>query len=333
MLPVARGPLSRTLLEALLEGPGAALDAEHDVSDPLGDDDLHLALYCCYELHYRGFDGVDERWEWDPALLAFRAALERTFEEGLRAAIGSWEGDAPVDPSRMDLLLREVGDAVEAPSISKHLAREGTMEQLEELLVHRTAFQLKEADAHTWAIPRLEGGPKGAMVEIQADEYGGGVPEKIHAKLFADTMVGLGLDATYGAYLDRLPGLTLATVNLVSMFGLHRRLRGAVVGHLALYEMQSSVPSRRYVEGLRRLGVDDPAVLEFFVEHVAADAVHEAIAGTDMAGGLARQDPALGPQVLWGARALAFLDARQATEIMGAWDAGESSLLPAGVPA
>ena len=328
VLPTPRGPLTRALLPALLDLPGTLpeLHLGH-VADPLGDEDLHLALYCCYELHYRGLDGVDEAWEWDPDLLRLRGELEAAFEQGLRDAVGSYEEDAPVDASRMDLLLREVGDNVEAPSVSKHIAREGTREQLEELLVHRSAFQLKEADAHTWAIPRLVGGPKGAMVEIQADEYGGGRPERIHAQLFADTLDGLGMDSTYGAYLDRLPGLTLATVNLVSMCGLHRRLRGAIVGHLALYEMQSAVPSRRYVEGLRRLGVEDPAVLEFFEEHVAADAVHEAVAAVDMAGGLARQDPALGPQVLWGARALAHLDARQATELMDAWEAGRSSLL------
>jgi hypothetical protein len=42
----------------------------------LSDDDLHLALYLCYELHYRGLAGVDVGWEWDPALLSFRAQLE-----------------------------------------------------------------------------------------------------------------------------------------------------------------------------------------------------------------------------------------------------------------
>ena len=34
----------------------------------------------------------------------------------------------------------------------------------------------------------------------------------------------LGLDPSYGAYLDLIPGVTLATVNLMSLFGLHRRL-------------------------------------------------------------------------------------------------------------
>ena len=41
----------------------------------------------------------------------------------------------------------------------------------------------------------------------------------------------------------------------MSLFGLHRRLRGALVGHLAAFEMTSSIPNRRYGDGLRRLGV------------------------------------------------------------------------------
>ena len=58
-------------------------------------------------------------------------------------------------------------------------------------------------------------------------------------------MEALGLDARYGAYLEHIPAITLATVNLMSMLGLHRRRRGAIVGHLALFEMTSSLPNRR----------------------------------------------------------------------------------------
>jgi Iron-containing redox enzyme len=115
-------------------------------------------------------------------------------------------------------------------------------------------------------------------------------------------------------------------VNLMSLFGLHRRLRGAVIGHLALFEMTSSIPNRRYATALRRLGYGAD-VTTFFDVHVEADAVHESIAAVDLAGGLARQDPALGADVLWGARALVALDARWAHHVMAAWEAGESSLL------
>ena len=138
-------------------------------------------------------------------------------------------------------------------------------------------------------------------------------------------MDALGLDSRYGAYVDQIPAVTLATVNLMSMFGLHRRLRGAIVGHLALFEMSSSIPNRRYADGLRRLGLTDATA--FFDEHVVADAVHESIAAVDLAGGLARQDPRLEPDILWGAAALVELDGRFARHLLRSWEAGESSLI------
>ena len=163
------------------------------------------------------------------------------------------------------------------------------------------------------------------MVEVQADEYGNGRADDIHAELFARTLEAVGLDSTYGAYLEQIPSVTLATVNLMSLCGLHRRLRGAIVGHLALFEMTSSVPNRRYANGLRRLGYGEDATL-FFDVHVVADAVHESIAAVDLAGGLAKQDPRLGADILWGAKALLAVDGRWARHMMEAWSSDESSL-------
>ncbi|HWT24644.1 MAG TPA: iron-containing redox enzyme family protein [Solirubrobacteraceae bacterium] len=324
-LPEPRGATSEALLGALARPLHALASVPlPEPPDVLADEDLQLALYCCYELHYRGFDGVDERWEWAPSLLACRAALEARFEAALHAAVGP-VGEAP-EPAAMDLALRAIADADDGPSLSRHLEREGTMEEVLEFLVHRSAYQLKEADPHAWAIPRLEGPPKAALVEIQADEYGGGRYARMHARLFADAMDALGLDATYGAYLDHVPGVTLATVNLMSLCGLHRRLRGAITGHLALFEMTSSIPNRRYASGLRRLGIDDPRALAFFDEHVEADAVHENVAAVDLAGGLARLEPGLARDVLWGARALVELEARWARHLLERWAARRSSL-------
>ena len=287
---------------------------------PTDEEDLQLALYLCYELHYRGLPGVDDRWEWEPSLLALRGALERGFEAALRRDV-----PAPPRERAIDLELRAIEEADDGPSLSQHLEREATLGQFLEFVVHRSAYQLKEADPHSWALPRLHGGPKAAMVEIQADEYGGGDARRIHAALFERAMDALGLDSSYGAYVDHLPAVTLATVNLMSMCGLQRRLRGAIVGHLALFEMTSSIPNRRYANGLRRLGFDGDAT-EFFDEHVVADAVHENVAAVDLAGGLARQDPALAPDILWGAAALAELDARFARHLLDSWADGRSSL-------
>ena len=320
-LPSPRGPVSEALFASLTrplhELPPLELDA-------LSDEDLQLSLYACYELHYRGFDGVDERWEWEPSLLFARRDLEARFETQLISELPPRELET-VAPDEMDVALRAIIESDDAPSVSLHVERHATLEQVLEFAIHRSAYQLKEADPHSWAIPRLSGPPKAALVEVQADEYGGGRPERVHAEMFAAAMAALGLDPSYGAYVDRIPAVTLATVNAMSLFGLHRRWRGAIAGHLAMFEMTSSLPNRRYAAGLRRLGFDGEATA-FFDEHVVADAVHENIAAVDLAGGLARQEPSLAGQILFGARALMLLEGRQARHLMSAWDAGESSL-------
>src|SRR4051794_32770564 len=180
LLPSPRGPLSEALIAALAGAPGTLPPITIPAPpDPLADDDLHLALYVLYELHYRGFEGVDDRWEWDPGALALRAALEAVFEDGVRAALSDWTPPA-ADAASMDLALRAIIDADDGPSLARHLETRGTLEQLREFLTHRSAYQLKEADPHSWAIPRLWGAPKAALVEVQADEYGGGDPARVH---------------------------------------------------------------------------------------------------------------------------------------------------------
>ena len=324
VLPQPRGEISAALLAALAQ-PVHPLRAPRVPApvDPLSDQDLQLALYCCYELHYRGLPGVAYEWEWEPTLLALRRDLEAAFEAALAGAVPRPPG--PQSPAEMDLALRAIADADGGPSLSRYIEREATEEQLREFVTHRSAYQLKEADPHSWALPRLHGAPKAALVQIQTDEYGNGDPARIHAQLFAEAMDEVGLDARYGAYIDHLPGVTLATVNLMSLFGLHRRWRGAIVGHLALFEMDSSVPNRRYASGLRRLGFGERATA-FFDEHVTADAIHENIAAVDLAGGLARQQPELERDILWGAAVLVALDANLARHVLGAWEEGVSSL-------
>ncbi|HEX6390674.1 MAG TPA: iron-containing redox enzyme family protein [Solirubrobacteraceae bacterium] len=321
--PQPRGPASAALLERLFAAPGPVDLPLPEPEDPIADEDFQLALSLCYELHYRGIPGVDERWEWDPHLLTISAELEARFEAALRAQVVVPDV-LPID--RVDVALRALAASDDGPSLSRHLQRDGTLAQFREFAAHRSIYQLKEADPHSLAIPRLHGAPKAALVEIQADEYGGGRPERVHAELFAKALRALGMDDRYGAYIDHVPAITLATNNLMTLFGLHRRLRGAIVGHLALFEITSAVPNRRYGDALRRLGIDDPDALDFFDEHVEADAVHEAVAAVDLAGGLVRDEPALAREVLFGACALLHVEARWAAHLLDAWAAGESSL-------
>jgi hypothetical protein len=324
--PAPRGPWTEALLALLgTSEPRLASLPDSESLDPLGDDDMQLALYLCYELHYAGIEGVDDRLEWNPVVLMLRAALETEFEQALRELVPAIDagGIASVGAELQRLVREDSG-----PPLSRYLETQATLEQAVEHVIHRSAYQLKEADPHAWAIPRLSGAPKAALVEIEADEYGSGRPERIHAELFAQTMRGLGLDAAYGAYLGRLPGITLATVNLMSWFGLHRRMRGALTGHLAVFEMTSSVPNRRYANAFRRLGFG-LGVTDFYDEHVEADAVHESIAAWDLADALARTEPELAADVLFGARALLAVEARWGEHLLACWRAGRSSLLDA----
>jgi hypothetical protein len=323
-LPSPRGPVTELLIGVLPDAAGALprIEVPH-FDDPLTDEDLQLALYLCYELHYRGLPGVDDAWEWEPSLLALRRELELRFEAALAEAVPPER--APGRAGSVDLSLRAIAEE-DGPSLSSYVRVNATVDEFREFVVHRSAYQLKEADPHSWAIPRLHGAPKAALIEVQHDEYGAGRTEWIHAELFARAMRALGLDSDYGAYLDLTPGVTLATVNLMSLFGLHRRWRGAIVGHLALFEMTSSIPNGHYAAGLRRLGFDAEATL-FFDEHVTADAVHENIAAVDLAGGLARQDEALTADIVWGARALGHLDRLWASHVLGCWAEGRTSLL------
>src|ERR671932_2419694 len=198
--PAPRGKTSEALLAALAGAPGRLPPIPLPADGPLDGEDFALSLYLLYELHYRGVPGVDDGWEWEPSLLAVRAALEERFDAALVERVGP-PSDG-VAPEEMDLALRAIADADEAPSVSNHIERDATLEQVLEFLVHRSAYQLKEADPHSFALPRLWGGPKAALVEIQADEYGGGRADRIHAELFRRAMAELGLDDRYCAYVD-----------------------------------------------------------------------------------------------------------------------------------
>jgi hypothetical protein len=250
--------------------------------------------------------------------------MERQFDEGVAELVSEPIFD-PEEILDVGGCLQELVAQDEGPPLSRYMETRGTREQMLEHVVHRSAYQLKEADPHSWAIPRLTGAAKAALLEIQFDEYGSGRAERMHSELFARTMSALGLDATYGAYLPYLPGITLATVNLMSRYGLHRHRRGALVGHLAVFEMTSSIPNRRYGNALRRLGYGAEAT-GFYDEHVEADAVHENIAAWDLAGGLARAEPELAADILFGARALLALEGRWATHLLDSWQDQQSSL-------
>ena len=317
-LPAACGPLSDAVVRALSTGRTDGLPTVPADTDPLGRD-LQLALYTLYELHYRGFDAVDAELEWDPDLLRMRRDLETVFLGYLRSAVEP--GDDPV--AEMDALSVE---ATSGTGPSWFFKDEGSWDQIREYFAHRSLYHLKEGDPHAFAIPRLQGQAKASFVAVEFDEFGGGRGERVHQQLWVDLMSAAELDPTYLGYIDQVSAETLSTVNLMSMFGLHRSLRGAAIGHFAAIEITSSPGSARLVSGLRRMGAPE-ACIHFYAEHVEADAVHEQVMRHDVVGDLLRREPELAADVVFGMRTLDHLDELAAQKMMDAWRRGQSSLL------
>ncbi|MFU2338777.1 iron-containing redox enzyme family protein [Streptomyces albidoflavus] len=322
-LPEPRGPVSAGVVEALRSGGSPVTDGAEATADPYGED-LQLALYVLYELHYQGFAGApaDDSREWDPELLALRATLEQPFLAALRA-----DAERPASAAAaLDALLVE--PAGHRPgSVSHHLRRTHRLPELREYAALRSLYHLKEADPHAWMIPRLRGRAKAGLAAVEYDEFGAGRAEDVHARLYAELMAELGLDPAYGHYLDAAPAAALATVNLMSLFGLHRALRGALVGHFAAVEVTSSPGSRRLADALRKAGAG-PAAVRFYEEHVEADAVHEQVVRRDVVAGLLADEPELDADVAFGVAATSLLEDRLGALLLDAWTQDRSALLP-----
>ncbi|MEU3853487.1 iron-containing redox enzyme family protein [Streptomyces sp. NPDC029554] len=316
-LPTPRGPLSRGVA-AYLRGAGRLPRMEDVARAAVYGEDLQLALYLCYELHYRGFAGVPPEREWDPDLLRVRAAMEHRFLSALRT-------DARVHDSVDEALAALLVEPVEGTGVSYFLRDEGELWHLREYAAQRSLYHLKEADPHAWVLPRLWGRAKAGMAAVEFDEWGGGRAERVHARLFADLMTDLGLDTTYGRYLDAASAEALVTVNMMSLFGLHRALRGALVGHFATVEITSSPGSRRLAEAMRRTGAG-PAAEHFYDEHVEADAVHEQVVRHEVIGGLLENEPHLAADVAFGIDATEFVEERFGARLLADWRASRSSL-------
>lgn len=315
-LPSPRGPLSETVIGTLGGEPDGRPIPFID-ADPYGED-LTIALHTLYELHYGGFDGVHEAWEWDPELLKLRAQAEIVFLAALRSDV---DGGDDLDAALAELLVEHVP----GNGVSHHLRDNGNWDEMREYFAHRSVYHHKEADPHAWVIPRLRGRAKAALVAVEFDEFGGGRADRMHSRLYADLLEGAGMCPDYLHYLDDVPAPSIAIVNMMSLFGLHRSLRGALVGHFAAAEITTAPSAHRMAQALQHLNAD-PRCVEFFTEHIEADAVHEQIMRGDVIGSLLEQEPGLRADVTFGIQATELLEARLADHLLSSWAAGESSL-------
>lgn len=322
--PTPRGPVSAATRQALLSDPQQEPFPEVRVPDHvenlLRDDDLQLALWMLYEQSYRTFDDAHDH-EWDPAAVAMRRSIELPFEEQLRNAVQPMLAEVLRTGGDIGSQIEHAIGLVTGPDLSRFLHREATREQMLDFLAQRSVYHLKESDPHSFVVGRVGGPAKVALAELQYDEFGAGRPDRLHSSMYAAGLRAAGLDPRFGAYIERVPASTLAVNNVMSLFGLNHRLRGAALGHLAAFESTSSVPCRRIAAGIERVGL--PAEMAaYFHEHVEADAVHEQVVLRDICGSFVEGEPSQRAEVLFGALACLCLDSLAAEDLLVSWGDG-----------
>ncbi|MGD0056112.1 MAG: iron-containing redox enzyme family protein [Acidimicrobiales bacterium] len=320
ILPRPRGPFSAYVLSTLKGGAGGiGLSPPVCETDALGDDDLSLALFFCYEALYCGV--TDGRWEWDPGLQTFRAELEQTFERRLRDEIAVPISSLPLEVAS---LLEEMIQAAREPSLSRFLVEVGTLGQFCEFFIHRPVHQSKGADPYALEAARLTRESL-ATFERHVEQHGSGDDGDVPLTMYGDVMTALGLDVTYGSYVDVLSGVTLDSVNVISMFDLHPRWRTAFVGHLTAFEMLSVGRSRGFRESLLRFGIGQGSQHSFDAGRTTVG--HRPSIARDQLVALARAEPELVVDLLFGSAVLVTLERRFTAHLLGAWAGNRSSLV------
>ena len=311
-LPAPRGPLGRTLDAALRRGTPLP-----DVV-PLADGraDAALAQWVLHELPGRGFADVDDAAAERLDLLALRQRLDADLERAwwLRAARLV---PRPVAPADVPDAVRAVCEADLGPGVADHVRRGADLDDVRFLVAQRSVYHQREQDPAMPVLTRLPDDTKAHLVAVAADEYGNGRPERLHARLWAEGAASLGLATAYGAHVDGALTEVLEQNNLMSLLGAAPRLTGAALGHLAAFEVTSSLPSRAMATGLARAGAP-AALVGYYEEHAVADAVHEHVAVDDVLGSYLEHRPDQATSVVVGAALCVLAEAATAQALLAA---------------
>ncbi len=312
-LPRPTGPWSHHVCDLLQRRPSVR---PQSLPFDRFDDDAQYAWFLLNCTSYQGWEGVDDDAEWDPNVIALRRRFERWFVDEMRRRCV----EGPTEPrGAVDHALAPGA----TPGTAGYLEHDGTADQVREALLLRLPYQHQEADPHTWLVPRLRGGVKRALCDIQAGEYGVG-HAKTHAELFLASLEAAGGPVTSEVY-PLLPGAAFATFNFLTAAGLSRSLRGAAIGQLALFEMDSVDPNQKMVHACERLGLADE-VTAFFQVHVLADAEHEVIAARAFLDEYPVDEPDQVDNLLLGIRTQSLIDGVLGAHAVTAWAEGRSAL-------
>lgn len=304
-LPSPRGPFTDHVLGHLTgivpDLPAAPEEVGHD------DADLQQALWLLNVVQ------VGDHPAFVPAAVSSIATrtlhwqMEQLFERTVRGSTGPARTD-DLGACLDQILDRPTVDAVSAASsIGPGAVRD--------LLVAKAPYLGFEADPHTLTLAALEPALQHVVAEIQAGEYGVGF-DRTHAQIYRGCLDALGM--TYADAIEAAPTASFADANLTWLFARDRRWRGASVGQLCLFELDSVKPCRRYVEAWNEACLPEGG-RRWYDVHVMADAEHEEIIRTRLIATIERETPWLVDDAAFGAEASWISQQRVALELMQGW--------------
>ena len=210
-------------------------------------------------------------------------------------------------------------------SLSQEVLESGDLARFLEVLVHRSVYQLKEADPHTWAIPRL-GGRSGAADRDPDGRVRQRPAREGPRRAVRHDAARCRARRPYGAYLEHLPGVTLATTNLISLLGGRRRLVPALLGHLAMFENTSVGPMARWAALCDRPRLPRRCSSLLRRARRRRRPPRSPRPTARLVGGLLAECPSAAPDVVFGAAAGGLVESLFADHLRLAWAAGRSSL-------
>ena len=269
--------------------------------------------------------------EHDLTLAAARLELERGFEASLAAH--PVPDDMPEAPEEFgawleDLALRR--DIGLPPSgMAGFYSGRATLEQMKEVVAHRSLFFLSEPDPWAMVIPTLRGEAKAGLLDVLLDEYGWGRHDHMHSTVYETLMRALGLETEFDAYFERTAWQYLAGLNYQWMTARHRRLCRRMYGYIYLVEADSPDSMREYLKAWERLGIDDEDVTKFYDLHVTADEGHSKVALEEMILPVVRAEPAAREDIARGVIEGRVLHHGFSTHLARSFAAGRSSFATA----
>lgn len=182
--------------------------------------------------------------------------FERQWIEDLRRQVSLPPAPIHALDELKAVLAGLVGRSQQSPSPnSMFVAQDMSFEQFRTIIREYAIDGLTEATAMFAIVPRLRGTVQAAVMRILIDEFGCGNPQRVHAELYRQLLLELGLSDDLRDYLETVNEESLAFVNLYHYFTKRAPQVDLYLGALAYTEMIIPTSFTSFAAACQRLGI------------------------------------------------------------------------------